>query len=168
MISVTTYSSFYSNIPDSEINTIASNVKHVVGKDPSLTQTLEKEISNIFKSKPATAMMEHDKLAEYLHNELKKLGFNDLEKVDILKFATMIRDPVTKETVVPFETRHTKTDEMKNLAWEKIHQEALGHFQNKDLKLAEMSQNSLIQNDIMTSTPNGSLPCIPSSAFVFR
>ena len=97
-------SSFYSNIPDSEINMIASNVKHVVGKDPSITQTLEKEISNIFKSNPATAMMEHDKLVEYLHDELKKLGFNDLEKVDILKFATMIRDPVTKETVVPFET----------------------------------------------------------------
>ena len=31
------------------------------------------------------------------------------------------------------QTRPTKTDEMKNLAWEKIHQEALGHFQNKNL-----------------------------------
>ena len=107
---------------------IASNVKHVMGKDPSITQTRAKEISNIFKSNPATAMMEHDKLVEYLHDELKKIGFNDLEKVDILKFATMIRDPVTKEMVVPFETRPTKTDEMKNLAWEKIHQEASGHF----------------------------------------
>ena len=48
---------------------------------------------------------------------LKKLGFLDLEKVDILRFATLIRDPVTKETVVSFETRLTKTDEMKNLAW---------------------------------------------------
>ena len=114
-------SSFYSNISDSEINKIAFNVKHVVGKDPSLDQTLEKEISNIFKSNPATAMMDHDKLVEYLHNELKKLGFNTLEKVDILKFATLIRDPVTKETVVPFETWPTKTDEMKNRAWEKIH-----------------------------------------------
>ena len=28
----------------------------------------------------------------------------------------MIRDPVTKETVIPFEMRPTKTDEMKNLA----------------------------------------------------
>ena len=53
------------------------------------------------------------------------------------------------------QTRLTKTDEMKNLAWEKIHQEALGHLQNKDLKLTEMSQNLLIQNEIMTSTPNG-------------
>ena len=47
--------------------------------------------------------MEHHKLVEYLHNELKKLGLLDLEKIDILKFATLIRDPVTKETVVPFE-----------------------------------------------------------------
>ena len=62
-------STFYSNISDSEINMIASNDKHVMGKDPSITQTLEKEISNIFKSNPATAMMEHDKLVEYLHDE---------------------------------------------------------------------------------------------------
>ena len=46
-------SSFYSNIPDSEINTIASNVKHIMGKDPSNTQLLERDISNIFKSNPA-------------------------------------------------------------------------------------------------------------------
>ena len=125
---------------------MASNVKHIMGKDPSNTQLLEKEISNIFKSNPATAMMEHTKLVEFLHDELKKLGFNDLEKVDISKYATMIRDPVTNETVIPFETRPTKTDEMKNLAWEKIHQEALAHFQGKNLKLTDMSQNSLIQN----------------------
>ena len=84
------------------------------GKDPSDTQLLEKEISNIFKSNAATAMMEHTKLVEFLHDELKKLGFNDLEKVDILKHATMIRDPLTKETVIPFETRPTKTDEIGN------------------------------------------------------
>ena len=42
-------SSFYSNIPDSEINTIASNVKHIMRKDPSNTQLLEKEISKIFQ-----------------------------------------------------------------------------------------------------------------------
>ena len=57
-----------------------------MGKDPSDTQLLEKEISNIFKSNAATAMMEHTKLVEFLHDELKKLGFNDLEKVDILKY----------------------------------------------------------------------------------
>ena len=108
--------SFNSNIPGSEINSIASNVKQIMGKGPSDTQLLKKEISNIFKSNAATAMMEHTKLVDFLHDELKKLGFNDLEKVDILKYATMIRDPVTKETVIP-----TKTDEMKNLAWEKIY-----------------------------------------------
>ena len=75
-------SSFYSNtISGSEINKIASNVMHVVGKDPSLDQTLEKEISNIFKSNPATAMMEHDKLVEYLHNELKSWGSITLKKL---------------------------------------------------------------------------------------
>ena len=61
----------------------------------------------------------------------------------------MIRDPLTKETVIPFETRPTKTDEMKNLAWEMIHQEAQGHFQSKDLKLMEISQNTLIQDKFM-------------------
>ena len=113
--------SFNSNISDTEIDSIASNIQQLMGKDPSDTQLLEKEISNIFKANAATAMMEHSKLIEFLHHELKKLGFNDLEKVDILKDATMIRDPLTMETVIPFETRPTKTDEMKNLAWETIH-----------------------------------------------
>ena len=79
-----------------------------MGKDPSDTQLLEKEISNIFKANAATAMMEHSKLVEFLRDELKKLGFIDLEKVDILKHATMIRYPLTTETVDPFETRPTK------------------------------------------------------------
>ena len=101
--------------------------------DPSDTQLIENEITNIFKSNPATSMMEHSKLVQFLHDELNKLGFNNLEKVDILKYATIVRDPVTKESVIPFETRPTKSNEMKNLAWEKIHQEARGHFQGKDL-----------------------------------
>ena len=53
---------------------------------------------------------------------MRRFGFNDLEKVDILKYATIVRDPVTKESVIPFETRPTKSDEMKKLAWEKTHQ----------------------------------------------
>ena len=120
--------SFNLNIPAAEIDSIASNVKQIMGKDPSDTQLIESEIINIFKSNPATSMMEHSKLVQFLHDELRKLGFNDLEKVDILKYATIVRDPVTKESVIPFETRPTKSDEMKNLAWEKIHQEAQGHF----------------------------------------
>ena len=75
-----------------------------MGKDPSDTQLLVKEISNIFKANAATAMMEHSKLVEFLRDELKKLGFNDLEKVDLLKHATMIRDPLTMEIVIPFKT----------------------------------------------------------------
>ena len=46
-------------------------------------------------------------------------------------------------------------NEMKILAWEKIYQDAQGHFKNKDLKLTEMNQNSSIQNDILTNTLNG-------------
>ena len=76
-----------------------------MGKAPSDTQLLEKEISRIFKSNTATAMMEHTKLVEFLRDELKKLGFNDLERVDILKYATTIRDPLTKETIIQFETK---------------------------------------------------------------
>ena len=78
----------------------------------------------------------------------------------------MIRDPFTKETVIPFKTRPTKTDEMKNLAWEKIHQEALGHFQNKKLKLTDMSQNSLIQNDIIPSTSNGQYDILRDKEYI--
>ena len=81
-----------------------------MGKDPSDTQLIESEITNIFKSNPATSMMEHSKLVQFLHDELRRLGFNDLEKVDILKYATIVRDPVTKESVIPFETRPTKSD----------------------------------------------------------
>ena len=44
---------------------------------------------------------------------------------------------------------------MKNLAWEKIHQEAQGHFQGKNLKLTDMSQNISIQNEIMVNNANG-------------
>ena len=80
-----------------------------MGKDPSDTQLIEREITNIFKSNPATSMMEHYKLVQFLHDELRRFGFNDLEKVDILKYATIVRDPVTKESVIPFETRPTKS-----------------------------------------------------------
>ena len=91
--------------------------------------------------------MEHSKLVQFLHDELRKLGFNGLEKVDILKHATIVRDPITKESVIPFETRPTKSDEMKNLAWEKIHQEAQGHFIENNLKSKDVSHNTLIQNN---------------------
>ena len=66
----------------------------------------------------------------------------------------MIRDPLTMETVIPFGTRPTKTDETKNLAWETIHQEAQGHFQGRNLKLTDISQSTLIQDEIMHNNTN--------------
>ena len=51
-----------------------------------------------------------------------------------LRRSTSLRDPVTKESVIPFETRPTNSDEMKNLAWEKIHQEAQSFFIENNLK----------------------------------
>ena len=84
----------------------------------------------------------------HLHDELNKLGFKNLEKVDVLKYASVVRDPVTKESVIPFETRPTKSGEMKNLAWEKIHQEAHGHLTDKNLKLNNVNHNMLIQDVI--------------------
>ena len=36
-----------------------------------------------------------------------------------------------------------------------IHQEAQGHFQGKDLKLTEISRNTLIQDEIMLTHANG-------------
>ena len=38
---------------------------------------------------------------------------------------------------------------MKDLAWEKIHQEAQGHFIDKNLKLSDFSHNMLIQDVII-------------------
>ena len=36
----------------------------------------------------------------------------------------MIRDPLTKEILVPFETRPNKTDESRELAWKRAHEES--------------------------------------------
>ena len=72
--------SFNSNIPAAEIDSIASNVKQIMGKDPSDTQLIESEITNIFKSNPATSMIEHSKLVQFLHDELRKLGLMILRR----------------------------------------------------------------------------------------
>jgi len=69
-----------------------------------------------------------------------------LDKVDILKFATLIRDPLTKEISVPFETLPSKTDDLKNLAWQKIHQDAINHFDDNNLKNRHINQNSTIED----------------------
>ena len=47
-----------------------------MGKDPSDTQLLEKEISNIFKSNAATAMVEHTKPRTF-SSFLEALGQKD-------------------------------------------------------------------------------------------
>ena len=61
-------------------------------------------------------MMELSKLVKFLHDDLRKQGFKDLEEVDILKYAMIVRDLMTKESIIPFETRPTKSDEMRKLA----------------------------------------------------
>ena len=76
---------------------------------------------------------------QFLHDELNKLGFNNLEKVDVLKHASIVRDPATKESVIPFKTRPTKSGEMKDLAWEKIHQGAQGHFIENNLQSRDVN-----------------------------
>ena len=38
---------------------------------------------------------------------------------------------------------------MKDLAWEKIHQEAQGHYIDKNLKLKDVNHNTLLQNIII-------------------
>ena len=88
----------------------------VVGTNPTLEQKIELEIIKIFKNNPQTGTMEHQQLIKYLKEELEKLGFNNLDDVDVLKHATLIRDPLTLEVNVPFETRPSRSDEMKNLA----------------------------------------------------
>ena len=140
--------SFNSSLPAAEIDSIASNAQQIMGKDLSDIQVVENEITTILKEYPATSMMGHSKLIQFLHNELNKRGFKNLEKVDVLKHASVVRDPITKQSVVPFETRPTTSGEMKNLAWEKIHQEAHGHLTDKNLKLNNVNHNMLIQDVI--------------------
>ena len=90
----------------------------VVETNPTLEQKIEKEISNIFKNNPQTGTMEPHELIQYLEDGLREAGFDDLDKVDILKYATLIRDPLTMKINVPFKTRPSKSNDMRNLAWQ--------------------------------------------------
>ena len=76
--------SFYNNVPGKDINNVASNVMDVVGTTATLEQNIELAISKIFKNNPQTATMEYQHLIKYLEEELKKMGFDDLRKVNIL------------------------------------------------------------------------------------
>ena len=113
-------SSFYGNESSEKTFTdVASNVMQVMGTNPTWEQKIESEIVKIFKNNPQTGTMEHQKLTQFLKEELGKSGFINLDDVDILKHATLIRDPLTFEVNVPFETRPSRTNEMKDLAWKK-------------------------------------------------
>merc|ERR1712102_72631 len=137
--------SFNSNIPGAEIDSIATNIQEIMGKNVTNTQLVENQIVDILKSNSETSMMDHPQLIKFLYDELHTLGFKDLEKVDVLKHTSLVRDPITKEALVPFETKPTKSDMMKNLAWEAIHQEAQNHLDNENLKEKEINQNTLIE-----------------------
>ena len=99
-----------------------------MGTNPTWEQKIESEIVKIFKNNPQTGTMEHQQLTQFLKEELGKSGFINLDNVDILKHATLIRDPLTFEVNVPFETRPSRTNEMKDLAWKKMHQDAIEHL----------------------------------------
>ena len=98
-------SSFYGNeSSENAFTNVASNVMQVMGTNLTWGQKIESEIVKIFKNNPQTGTMEHQQLIKYLKEELGKLGFINLDDVDILKHATLIRDPLTFEVNVPFET----------------------------------------------------------------
>ena len=69
-----------------------------------------------------------------------------MDKVDILKFATLIRDPLTMEINVSFETRPSKSDDMRNLSWQKVHQDAIKHLDENNLKNQYINQNSIMED----------------------
>ena len=50
------------------------------------------------------------------------------------------------EMTVPFDTRSSKTDEARNLAWNKIHQDAITHLQSDYLKNQQVKQNVTIND----------------------
>ena len=87
------------------------------------------------------------------------MGFDDLRNVNILKYATLIRDPLTMEMTVTFDTRPSKTDEARNLAWNKIHQDAITHLKNDYMKKQQINQNATI-NDIQSTVITNKQYCI--------
>ena len=68
--------------------------------------------------------METNEKAKYLVDKLNRAGCNNLATIDIYSATSMIRDPLTKEIVVPFETPQNKTDESRELAWKRAHEDA--------------------------------------------
>merc|ERR1711873_156066 len=76
--------SFNSNIPEAEIDSIAINTHDIMGKNVTDTQNVENHIVNILKNNSETAMMDHPQLIKFLFEELRKLGFKDLEQFDVL------------------------------------------------------------------------------------
>ena len=99
--------SFNSNVLAAEIDSIATNAQQIMGKNLTNSQLIENQIANILRSNSETSMMNHPQLIQFLHDKLHTLGFKDLEKVDVLKHTSVVRDPITKESLVPFETRPT-------------------------------------------------------------
>ena len=113
---------------EKEIKSVAKKIVDVVEKDPlSLDKQIDKEIIKIMKDDPKDNSMGADEKANYLVDKLNKAGFNNLAKIDIYKAINMIRDPLTTEFLIPFETRPNKTDESRDLAWKKAREEAVNN-----------------------------------------
>ena len=124
--------SFYGNeSPQTQFTDVASNIMQIMASQPTFEQKLESAIVSIFKQNPDTAIREHGQLVRFLKEELGKLGITDLEDIDLLKHATLVRDPITFEVNVPFETRPSKTGDMKDLAW---HTDAIEQLDDDYLK----------------------------------
>ena len=58
-------------IPDNELNNVAANIIEIMGKELTLDQQIEKEISNILKREPKTSTMEHNELVKSTWKMLK-------------------------------------------------------------------------------------------------
>ena len=72
--------------------------------------------------------------------------------MDILKHATLVRDPITFEVNVPFETKPSRTSDMKDMAWNKMHKDAIEHLDDDYLK-----NQSTINNSTMDANSMGSI-----------
>ena len=72
---------------------------------------------------------------------LTNKGYHDLDKKDIYKASSMIRDTVTKEVIIPFKTRPSKTDESRDLAWIKVHEDAINPKLEMDKDLKKRMKN---------------------------
>ena len=88
--------------------------------------------------------------------------------MDILKQATLVRDPITFEVNVPFETRPSRTSDMKDMAWNKILKDAIEQLDDDYLKEKCTINDSTIEATSMGSIANYCISRVPDYIKIYK